>query len=59
MPRTLNEKEMKYAKALIDSTVEPAIRKIVDELNAVLKAKNIRVGAELTWMLDSTEEKKA
>jgi phage portal protein BeeE len=57
MAKTLSEKQYQQTAAFIDSVVEPKVKKIIEEVNKTLKAKGIRVGAEIQWYFDSVPEK--
>lgn len=56
MARTLTDKEYAEAKSLIDKHLVPKIEAMVESVNKALKKKNIRVGVELQWYMDSIEE---
>lgn len=56
MTKSLTEKEYQSTKKLIDQVLEPKIREMIEATNKILKNKNIQIGAELQWFMDSIQE---
>lgn len=56
MARTLTDIEMKTTSAFLDKAVTPKIQKLVDQVNEVLKQKGVRVGADITWVMDGVDD---
>ena len=52
-----DEKAAKTVKVL-EATLVPKIKKLVDETNAFFKNKGVRVGLELNWILDDISDEK-
>jgi hypothetical protein len=50
-----------YADAtkFIDATIEPRIKRIVEEANKLLEVKlKVRIGCEVQWFVESTDDDK-
>ncbi len=56
MPRSATDAEVKQVTKLIVDVVEPRIKRIVDEANEYLAKLQLRMGANIQWVIDSTQD---
>jgi hypothetical protein len=58
VPKSLSQDDYKRTAKFISETVEPRIKKVIDEVNRFLAKQGIIIGAEIQWFFDGTEEQK-
>jgi hypothetical protein len=57
MSKSVDDKTAKKAENLINSVLEPEIKRFIEEANVTLKKYKVHLGAEIKWFIDKLEEK--
>jgi len=52
---TATDNDIAYAKLVIDQAFNPALKRLVDNLNQTLSKRNIRAGVEVQFIFDRFE----
>lgn len=56
MARTLTDKEVKLAQGVVDSVIEPELKRAVETLNEVLAKHDMRAGLEVQWFFEGISD---
>ena len=50
------EKQIEYAKRVIDDVFAPSVEKLVESLNKKLEKENLQIGFEFNWFLSKGDK---
>lgn len=58
MPKTISDQKFRRGAHLIDTVLQPLLKRVVDEANETLKREGIRIALDANWAIDEVEPTK-